>query len=209
MYPPPPSPAERARIHAAIEAMRPPITGHPRAGDDPEDRYVLAYTAPDGRRIYVRLGEDVTAAADAARCEALARAQGRGGHDDDGAPTTEPLWSRQPTPEQLDARDRAFNEFVGNLLFWTDEGMPAIAWRWVTDGDVPDIAGAWGYCRSTGVGMVEIGLRVEASPERIYSTTLHELTHAGDHELIRLGAPIDVLEQRARHIQHVLAEEPR
>jgi hypothetical protein len=175
--------------------------------DDPQirgDEFALAYVKPDGTRVfYNRDTTTAQAAADATRLDVLARAQGR--HDPEpGESESAALWSRTPTREQLEARDRAFAAFVANLPMWSDEAMPRIDWRWLSADDDPTMARAWGFCRWTGPGHVQIALRVDASPERIYSTTLHESAHAVDHELLRLGAPTALLEQRARHVQRVL-----
>jgi hypothetical protein len=167
------------------------------------------YTGPDGRRLYVADGVDRQQAADQARLEAFRRAQGI--DDDDSESAVAPrstIWSRTPTPEQEAARIRAVHAFVSNLRFITDEGMPQIRFRWLLEDDDPGLAGAWGICRMEQRGACTVILRADAEPGRVYSTTLHELMHAADHELLWLGAPRDVLEGRAKHIQHVLAEAP-
>jgi hypothetical protein len=174
------------------------------------DTFELAYVTPGGARVfYNRNTTPLTreAVADAVRCELLARAQGR-----DDAPEPEPttddgIWSRTPTPAQVDALARAMNAFVANLSMWSDEAMPTIAVRWLREEDDPVMRRAWGFCRWVRPGHVQIALRVDASPERIFSTVLHEAAHAADHELLRRGAPSALLEERARHIQRVLGED--
>lgn len=199
MCPPLPSPAERERIRQLIEAMKPPTTGV-----DQPMRHV--YTFPDGRRLLVSPWEDARAAADQARAEAFARAQGRVDEDHAAPSSPTPVWSRTPSPEQVAARDRAFHTFIGNLPMWSDEGMPRIEWRWLREDDDPIMSRAWGFCRWLAPWHVMIALRVDVSPERTYGTALHELAHAIDHEFLRYGAPRGFLEERAEHLQHVLSE---
>jgi len=188
---------ERPRLEALEPSRRDMSQG---------DSYTLAYVRPDGTRIYVAPTCDVRAVADEERCERLARLAGHAAPDTPAAPEADAIWTREPSPEQVGARNRAYVAFVANLPYWSDAPMPRIAWRWLLEGDDPTLAGAWGFTRWTGPGEVQIALRVDASPARIYKTTLHEAAHANDHELLRYGAPRELLEQRADHIQHVLAE---
>jgi len=166
------------------------------------DPYTLAYTRPDGTRVYVAPTCDVRAVADEERRERLARLAGHVAPDAPAAPAPEPIWSRTPTPEQLAARNAAFAEFAIDLSFRTDQPLPRIDWRWLlpSDGDPLIDARTAGCCRVISPAHVVIALRADRTPAQIFATTVHELTHAADAALSFYGMPTAMAEARAEAV---------